>query len=68
MDCEDNMEAQNQQLPRSVQDEAVEHVAAAHRLLKAIEHEAAKHPEVAQAITKLEMALNTLAVKTAGML
>jgi hypothetical protein len=62
------METQNQPTPATGQDQVVEHVAAAHRLLKAIEHETAKHPEVAQAITKLEMALNTLAVKTAGML
>ena len=62
------METQSNQTSASAQQEAAEHVAAAHRLLKAIEHEAAKHPEVAQAITKLEMALNTLAVKTAGML
>jgi len=62
------MEIAKRSTPASDQREAVEHVAAAHRLLKAIEHEAAKHPEVAEAITKLEMALNTLAVKTAGML
>jgi hypothetical protein len=46
------MEERNEQVPRSAHDQAVEHVAGAHSLLKAIEHEAAKHPEIAEAITK----------------
>lgn len=62
------METQTPATTATTQEQAMEHVASAHSLLKAIEHEAAKHPEIAQAIVKLEMALNTLAIKTGGML
>lgn len=44
------------------------HVADAHRLLQTLRTRIGEHPELGEAITKLEMALNTLAVKTGGML
>jgi hypothetical protein len=48
--------------------QAAAHVAHAHQILKALEEKIGKHPEIGEAITKLEMALNILAVKTGGLL
>jgi hypothetical protein len=48
--------------------EAAEHVASAHKILKELQAKAGSHPELGEAITKLEMALNTLAIKTGGLL
>jgi hypothetical protein len=47
---------------------AAEHVASAHRILKELQQTLGNHPELGEAITKLEMALSTLAVKTGGLL
>jgi hypothetical protein len=47
---------------------AAEHIAGAHQLLKTLQDKVGQHPELAEAITKLEMALSILTVKTAGML
>jgi hypothetical protein len=47
---------------------AAEHVASAHELLKKLQQRVGTHPELAEAITKLEMALNTLALQTGGLL
>ena len=47
---------------------AAEHVEGAHQLLKSLQERIGKHPELAEAILKLEMALNTLTIKTGGML
>lgn len=47
---------------------AAEHVAGAHQLLKALQEKVGQHPELAEAITELELALSILTVKTAGML
>jgi len=44
------------------------HVRSAHQILTAMHERIGQHPEVGAAITKLEMALNLLAVKTGGML
>jgi hypothetical protein len=58
--------------PKSKQKEdennAAEHVASAHQLLKELQKKAGTHPELGEAITKLEMALNILAIKTGGLL
>jgi hypothetical protein len=54
--------------PGAKQEHVSDHLAAARHLLKALEDRIGEHPELTEAITKLEMALNTLAVKTAGML
>ena len=48
--------------------QAAANVASAHKLLKALQDKLGEHPEIEAAITKLEMALNDLAVQTGGML
>jgi hypothetical protein len=48
--------------------QAAEHVANAHQLLKDLQKRVGAHPELGEAITKLEMALNILAVQTGGLL
>jgi hypothetical protein len=48
--------------------EAAEHVAAAHQLLKTLQGKIGAHPEIGQAVNKLEMALAILGVQTGGML
>jgi len=47
---------------------AVEHVSSAHELLQALRKRIGEHPELAEAIVKLESALSLLTVKTGGML
>lgn len=47
---------------------AAEHVAGAHSLLQSLQERIGHHPELAQAITELEMALSILTVKTSAML
>jgi hypothetical protein len=44
------------------------HVRSAHQILTALQEKIGQHPEIGAAITKLEMALNVLAVETGGML
>jgi len=45
-----------------------EHLSGAHQLLTALQKRIGEHPELAEAILKLETALNILAAKTGGML
>jgi alanyl-tRNA synthetase len=52
----------------SRREQAAEHVTRAHTLLKALQEEIGEHPELGQAINKLEMALAILGVQTGGML
>lgn len=47
---------------------AAKHVAGAHTLLKTLQAKVAEHPEIEQAIHKLEEALAILEVQTGGML
>jgi hypothetical protein len=47
---------------------AAEHVERAHHLLKSLQEKVGEHPELREAITKLEMALSILTVQTGGML
>ncbi len=56
--------------PKSEQNtvQAAEHVASAHQILKELQRKVGDHPELGEAITKLEMALSTLAIKTGGLL
>jgi len=54
--------------PAQESTQAAEHVASAHQILKELQKTLGNHPELGEAITKLEMALSTLAVKTGGML
>ena len=46
----------------------VEHVSHAHELLQALRKRIGEHPELTEAIVKLETALSSLTVKTGGML
>jgi hypothetical protein len=50
------------------QAKAAAHIAGARQILKTFQDKVGKHPEIGEAITKLEMALNVLAVKTGGVL
>ena len=48
--------------------EAEVHIRSAHQILKALQEKIGEHPEIGSAITKLEMALNDLAIYTGGVL
>jgi hypothetical protein len=56
--------------PKPKQDpvQAAKHVASAHQILKDLQQRVGDHPELGEAITKLEMALNNLAIQTGGLL
>ena len=62
------METQRENNPQQSSEQAAEHVANAHHILKTLQEKIGKHPELGAAILKLEMALNILAVKTGGVL
>jgi hypothetical protein len=65
------MEPQKAPTPKPDQQpspQAAQHVAEAHHLLKTLREKFEEHPELDQAIEKLEMALSVLAVKSGGML
>jgi len=47
---------------------AIEHVSRAQELLKALRKRVGEHPELEEAIVKLETALSLLTVRTGGML
>jgi hypothetical protein len=44
------------------------HIRRAQEILKALQEKIGEHPEIGAAITKLEMALNDLAIQTGGLL
>jgi hypothetical protein len=54
--------------PKPSPTEAEEHIASAQQILKALQEKVGEHPEIGAAITKLEMALNALAIQTGGLL
>ncbi len=54
--------------PKPSQPPAIEHVEGAHDLLQALRARIGEHPELSEAIRKLEMALNALTLNTGGML
>lgn len=59
----------NTRLPSPQQHaEAVQHVEEAHQLLDGLRKRLDKHPELEEAILKLETALNLLTVSTGAML
>ncbi|MGA2019223.1 MAG: hypothetical protein ABSH02_01440 [Candidatus Sulfotelmatobacter sp.] len=62
------METPSERNPESKPAEAEAHIKSAHQILKALQEKIGVHPEIGAAITKLEMALNVLAIKTGGML
>ena len=48
--------------------EAEAHIAGAQQMLRALQEKIGEHPEIGAVITKLEMALNALAIQTGGLL
>ncbi len=62
------METPNERNPKSNPSDAEAHIRNAHQILKALQEKIGEHPEIGAAITKLEMALNDLAVQTGGLL
>jgi len=61
------MPAQDEHQPERDTAQAAAHVASARQILKALQEKIGEHPEIGAAITKLEMALNDLAVQTGGL-
>jgi hypothetical protein len=62
------METPSDDNDRKDPSQAVAYITSAHEILKALHEEIGRHPEIGAAITKLEMALNILAIKTGGLL
>ena len=62
------MEKESERSPEQDSAQAAAHIASAHQILNTLQEKIGKHPEIGAAITKLEMALNVLAVKTGGLL
>ncbi len=62
------MEKPNERNPESSQADAEGHIRSAHQILRALQEKIGEHPEIGAAITKLEMALNDLAIQTGGLL
>lgn len=60
------MATENEKKPAQDTAQAAAHIASAHQILKALQEKIGEHPEIGAAITKLEMALNDLAVQTGG--
>jgi phosphoglycerate-specific signal transduction histidine kinase len=62
------MDAHSKDNPEQDRTQAAAQVESAHQILKTLQEKIGKHPKLGAAITKLEMALNILAVKTGGIL
>jgi hypothetical protein len=62
------METPNKPNPDHQSTEAEAQIRSAHQILKALQEKIGEHPEIGAAITKLEMALNDLAIQTGGLL
>ena len=62
------METPSESNPKRNPAEAEAHIAGAQQILKALQERIGEHPEIGAAITKLEMALNALAIQTGGLL
>lgn len=62
------METPSKDKPKPGPAEARAHIASAQQILKALQQKIGEHPEIGAAITKLEMALNVLAIETGGLL
>ncbi len=62
------MPAPSEPKPEQNPVQAAEHIASAHQILKSLQEKVGDHPELGEAITKLEMALNILAIQTGGLL
>jgi len=61
-------QSQKNAVPEPGSGEAAQQVAGAHAILKALEAKIGQHPEIGQAIHKLETALNILGLETGAML
>jgi len=59
------METPNKPNPEHNSGKAEAHIRSAHQILKALQEKIGEHPEIGAAITKLEMALNDLAIRLA---
>jgi hypothetical protein len=55
-------------VPTPTPKDAAEQVAAAHQLLQALRKKLGQHPELEEAINKLELALSALTLQTGGLL
>jgi hypothetical protein len=62
------MNASDGPTPEKSANSAAVHVADAQRLLKTLQEQLGKHPELEQAIAKLELALSALTLQTGGLL
>jgi hypothetical protein len=62
------MEIQSERNPEQDSTQAAAHIASAHEILNALQEKIGNHPEIGAAITKLEMALNVLTIKTGALL
>jgi hypothetical protein len=62
------MGTSNEYNPEQKGTQAEAHIKSAHQILKTLQEKLGEHPEIGAAITKLEMALNDLAVGTGGLL
>jgi len=62
----DHRRSEGSPKPNSAEAEA--HIASAQKILRALQEKIGEHPEIGAAITKLEMALNALAIQTGGLL
>jgi hypothetical protein len=62
------MKTQGKRNPESHSATVEGHIRSAQQILKALQEKIGEHPEIGAAITKLEMALNDLAIQTGGLL
>ena len=62
------MEKPSENSPEQTSAGAEANIRSAHEILKALQKKIGEHPEIGAAITKLEMALNDLAIQTGGVL
>jgi hypothetical protein len=62
------METQSERNPESKPAKVGEHIKSAQQILKALQEKIGEHPEIATAITKLELALYDLEIQTGGLL
>ena len=62
------MNSSDETTPDASQNPAAEHVAEAHKLLKTLRGQLEQHPELDEAIVKLELALSVLTLQTGGLI
>jgi Lon protease-like protein len=62
------MNSSNEPTSNSSQKDAAEHISEAQQLLKSMREQLGQHPELEEAINKLELALSALTLQTGGLL